>query len=160
VLQKAYSKELETSMHKTIKKVTEDYEKMKFNTAIASLMSILNEFYEKSKVTIAEFKTFILLLNPVAPHITEELWQLAGLPGALHENKWPVWEEDKTIDDFIDIAVQIKGKVKAIVKLPADCSKIKAREIVMDNANIKKLIDGKNIIKEIYVPNKIYNIVI
>jgi len=155
-----YSKELEASMHKTIKKVSEDYEKMKFNTAIATLMSLLNEFYEKNKINMAEFKTFITLLNPVAPHISEELWQLAGFTGMLHEVKWPVWDDTKIAEDTVEIAVQINGKVKSVIKIPTGTTQNDVKEIAMHDNEVKKHTEGKTIIKEIYVPNKIYNIVV
>jgi leucyl-tRNA synthetase len=107
-----YSKELEISMNKTIKKVSEDVENLKFNTAIASMMSLVNDFYAKGAVNKAEFRTFLILLNPVAPHVTEELWVANGFEGMLNQQPWPSWDESKTIENQVEIAIQINGKVK------------------------------------------------
>lgn len=155
-----YSKELETSMHKTIKKVSEDYETLKFNTAIAALMSLLNEFNDAGKVNKAEFKTFLILLNPVAPHITEELWEVNNFGGMLNEQSWPTWDEAKTVDDVIEIAVQINGKVKGTISVPADATQEVVKAKVAEDEKLYSLIAGKNIVKEIYVPGKIFNIVV
>ena len=155
-----YSAELESAMHKTIKKVSLDYEEMKFNTAIAALMSLLNEFNRVGSVTRGEFKTYLQLLYPVAPHITEELWEIAGFEGCLHESSWPVYDEDKTVDNVIEMAVQINGKVRGKITIPADADKDAAKAAALENENIKGYIDGKNIVKEIFVPGKIFNIVV
>lgn len=155
-----YSKELETSMHKTIKKVSEDFESLKFNTAIASLMSLLNEFYDKGKVNRAELMTFLILLNPVAPHITEEIWEQNGFTGMINAQKWPEWDENKTVDDVIEIPVQINGKVKGKIVIPTDASKDVVKEKINEDEKLLSLINGKNVIKEIYVPGKIYTIVV
>ena len=155
-----YSKELETSMHKTIKKVTEDYEAMKFNTAIASLMALLNEFNDSKSVNKAEFKIFITLLNPAAPHITEELWQDLGFTGMLNETSWPVWDENKTVEDTIEMAVQINGKVRGKIVVSRDASQDEAKTRVLEDARLSELLKDKNIIKEIYVAGRIYNIVV
>ncbi len=155
-----YSEKLDNIMHKTIKKVSEDFEKMKFNTAVAALMSLLNEFYAAGAVTRGEFATFLVLLNPVAPHITEELWQICGYEGMLHEQKWPAWDETKVIDDEIEIAVQINGKVKDVVRLSREATKEEAKAAVEASETISKLLAGKTIVKEIYVPGRIYNIVV
>jgi leucyl-tRNA synthetase len=154
------SKDLETSIHKTIKKVSHDYEDMKFNTAIAALMSLLNDFNKKDKITKQDFKIFIQLLNPVAPHITEELWELSGFDKYLNQSTWPEYDEEKTIDNVIEMAVQINGKVRGTITIPNDASKEIAKEHALLNVNINKYIENKNIIKEIYVPGKIFNIVV
>ncbi|MPW25923.1 leucine--tRNA ligase [Alkalibaculum sp. M08DMB] len=155
-----YSKDNEVLIHKTIKKVHEDYEVLKFNTAIAAMMTMLNEFNSKGNINKAEFKTFILLLNPIAPHMTEELWTIMGFEGMLNENSWPVYEEAKTIESVIEMAVQINGKVRSKITIPIDCSQEEANKIAMSDPNIISHIDGKTIVKEIYVPGKIYNIVV
>ena len=151
-----YSEEFETKMHQLIKKVSSDYENLKYNTAIAALMSILNDFSKAGKINRAEFKTFLLLLNPVAPHITEELWSICGYEGRVYQNAWPEYEEAKTVENTVEIAVQLNGKTKTTVTVPVDVDKDTAiaagKEALGD-----KLIG--NIIKEIYVPGRIINIV-
>lgn len=147
-------------MHKTIKKVSSDYEEMKFNTAIAALMTLLNEFNSVGKVTKDEFKTYLQLLYPVAPHITEELWEIAGLEGCLHDSPWPAYDEAKTVDDVIEMAVQINGKVRGKISLPADADKEAAKAIALEHENIRSYVEGKNIVKEIFVPGKIFNLVV
>ncbi|MGN1059425.1 MAG: leucine--tRNA ligase, partial [Clostridia bacterium] len=117
--EEGYSAELEHLMHKTVKKVSEDIERMKFNTAIATLMALINEFYKKGSVTRGELKTFLLLLNPTAPHITEEMWERAAFGGRLHEAKWPVYDEDKTKDETVEIVLQLCGKLKDKILVPA-----------------------------------------
>ena len=154
--EEGYSKELETKMHQTIKKVSNDYENLKYNTGIAALMSLINDFYKAGKVTRDEFKTFLTLLNPVAPHITEELWEMEGYGGRLYQTAWPVWDEAKTVESVIEIAVQVNGRLRATVKLPADVDKDTAIAAGKEAAADK--ITG-NIVKEIYVPGKIINIV-
>ncbi|EOD01175.1 leucine--tRNA ligase [Caldisalinibacter kiritimatiensis] len=155
-----YSKELESSMHKTIKKVSEDYEQMKFNTAISALMSLTNEFYDLGKVNKAEMKAFLILLNPVSPHITEELWQILDLGGMLNEQTWPQWDEEKTVDAVIEVPIQINGKVRGKVTVPAEASKEEIKAKALEDESISKYVEGKNIIKEIHVPGKIFNIVV
>jgi len=155
-----YTKELETSIHKTIKKVTFDYENLKFNTAIASLMSLLNEFNDYGRITKKDIETYLILLNPVAPHITEEMWEILGLKGNLNKATWPKYDEDKTIDEIIEIPIQINGKVRATVKIQLNEEQDSVRDKVFKNEVVNKFIDGKTIIKEIYVPSKIYNIVV
>lgn len=155
-----YSKELETSMHKTIKKVSEDFEHMKFNTAIASLMALLNEFNARDSINKQEFKTFLLLLSPAAPHITEELWQEIGFNGMLNEATWPGWDEDKTVEDTIEMAVQINGKVRGKIVVERDAEQSAAKEKVLQDEKLSELLEGKNIVKEIYVAGRIYNIVV
>ena len=151
-----YSKELETKMHQTIKKVSLDYESLKYNTGIAALMALINDFYKAGRVTRDEFKTLLILLNPVAPHITEELWEMQGYGGRLYQASWPVWDEAKTVEAVIEVAVQVNGKVRATVKLPADADKDAA--IAAGKEAVADRLTG-NIVKEIYVPGKIINIV-
>ncbi|HHW48422.1 MAG TPA: leucine--tRNA ligase [Clostridiaceae bacterium] len=155
-----YSSDLEVAMHKTIKKVSEDYENLKFNTAIASMMSLVNSFYAKEKVTRAEFRDFLILLNPVAPHITEELWELNGYEGMLNQQKWPTWDESKTVEDQIEIAVQINGKVRERIMIPSGLGKEETEEAAMKDEKVLELIKGKNVIKVIGVPGKLVNIVV
>lgn len=156
----AYRSETEALMHKTIKKVSGDYEEMKFNTAIAALMSLLNDFNKIGDINHAEFKTYLKLLYPVAPHMTEELWEICGFEDVLHESAWPVYDEAKTVDAVIEMAVQVNGKVRGKITLPADADKDTAKEIALQNDNIKAYTEGKNIVKEIFVPGKIFNLVV
>lgn len=155
-----YSKENEVLMHKTIKKVNEDYEALKFNTAIATMMSALNDFNAKGQINKAEFKTFIILLNPIAPHITEELWEIVGFDGALNQASWPIYDEEKTVESVIEMAVQVNGKVRGKITIPVNATKEDANKAAMSDENITNHINGKNIVKEIFVPGKIYNIVV
>ncbi|MEA5073131.1 MAG: leucine--tRNA ligase [Eubacterium aggregans] len=155
-----YSPALETAMHKTIKKVDGDYEEMKYNTAIAALMSLLNDFNKEGKVTKAEFRTYLQLLYPVAPHMTEELWEMAGFEGYLHASEWPVYDDAKTVDAVIEMAVQINGKVRGKITLPVAADADEAKAIALANENIQNYVEGKNIVKEIYIPGKIFNIVV
>ena len=154
----AYSKETEKMMHKAIKKVSQDIEDMKFNTSISTFMTIVNEFYKIGKNNKAEFKTFLTLLNPFAPHITEELNKIAGFEADISTYAWPEYDESKTVDDEITLPIQFNGKLKATITISADEDESSVKEKV-HNAIDSKL-DGKNIIKEIYVKNKIYNIVV
>ena len=156
----SYSKELETSLHKTIKKVTDDYNRMKFNTGIAALMSFINDVMKVERINKAEFKTFITLLNPVAPHITEELWQLAGFEGVLSDTTWPSYDEAKTVDDEIEVVVQINGKIRDKMMIAAELNPQQMQEVALNNDKIKELIDGKQVVKVIAVPKKLINIVV
>ena len=151
-----YSADMETKMHQTIKKVSGDFENLKFNTAIAAMMALINDFYKKNAVNKAEYTTLITLLNPVAPHITEELWQIIGNEGRVYQTAWPQYDEAKTVESTIEIAVQINGKMKATVKVAADVDKDTAIAAAKEALGDK--LSG-NIIKEIYVPGKIVNIV-
>ncbi len=155
-----YSKELETRMHQTIKKVSLDFEALKFNTAIAAMMSLVNDFYKAGKVTKGEFSTLILLLSPVAPHMCEELWQTIGNAGRVYAQAWPEYDEAKTIEDEVEIAVQVGGKVKALVKVGMEDTGEAVREKVMSDETVAGILAGKNIVKEIYVKGRIYNIVV
>ena len=154
-----YSKDFESLMHKTIKKVSDDIEKMKFNTAIAALMALINEFYRKGSVTKGELKTFIQLLNPTAPHVTEEMWQLLGFNGTIASNPWPTYDESKTVDESIEIVIQINGKVRDKLVIPSGLSREETEKFAMDSDNVKKLTDGKTVVKVITVPGKLVNIV-
>ena len=151
-----YSDDLMTKMHQTIKKVSMDYESLKYNTAIAALMTLLNDVVKKGAINKAEFKTFLILLNPVAPHITEELWKEAGYEGRVYQATWPEYDEAKTVEDTVEIAVQVNGKTKAVIEVAKDIDKdvaiAKAKEALGDKLT-------GNIIKEIYVPGRIVNIV-
>ena len=151
-----YSDDLKGEMHRTIKKVSSDFENLKYNTAIAAMMSLINDFYKKNAVTKAEYKTLITMLNPVAPHITEEIWQRIGGEGRLYQQSWPEYDEALTVENTVEIAVQVNGKVRATISIgkddPKDDVLAKAREAIAGK------FDG-NIIKEIYVPGKIVNIV-
>ena len=153
-----YSEKFEKMMHKAIKKVSSDIEEMKFNTSVATFMTMVNEFYKEKQINKAEFATFLQLLNPFAPHMTEELYQRIGGKEELAYKDWPTYDEAKTIEDEIEIPVQIKGKVRATITIKKD----EDEEVVKQKAKeaIANQIEGKKIIKEIYVKNKIYNIVI
>ena len=152
----SFSSDMETKMHQTIKKVSNDFENLKYNTAIAALMTLLNDFAKKGSITKGEYRTFLLLLNPVAPHITEEIWNVCGYEGYVYQQPWPEYDEAKTVENTIEIAVQINGKTRGVVALPVDADKetalAKAKEVVADKLT-------GTIIKEIYVPKKIINIV-
>ena len=118
-----YSKDLETKMHQTIKKVSSDFENLKYNTAIAAMMALINDFYKKNSITLGEYKTLITLLNPVAPHITEEIWEIIGGEGRLYEQSWPEYEEAKTVESTVEIAVQINGKTKVTFNRKRRCQR-------------------------------------
>ena len=155
----AYSKQHEVLMHRTIKKVGEDADNLKANTAIAALMTMLNEFYDKG-VNKAEYMTFLTLLNPFAPHITEELWQQMGGEGLLSVAPWPVYEEAKTVEDTVEMAVQVNGKLKCTIKLSVDCDKQTAIDTALAEEKVKNAIAGKKMVKQIVVPGKIVNLVV
>ena len=154
-----YSADLETKMHQTIKKVSYDFDNLKFNTAIAAMMALVNEFYKKGSITKAEFKTLLVLLNPVAPHMTEELWEMFDFGGRVYQQSWPEYDEAKTVESVIEIAVQVNGKVKAKVMVSPDEEQDTVKEKVMASEGVRNAVEGKNIVKEIYVKGKIYNIV-
>jgi leucyl-tRNA synthetase len=154
--EEGYSKDLETKIHQTIKKVSNDFENLKYNTAIAAMMALLNDFYKKGSITKGELKTLIILLNPVAPHITEEMWEKIG-EGRVYQQTWPEYDEAKTVESTVEIAVQINGKIKATLNIgkgdPKDEVIAKAKELIADKLT-------GNIVKEIYVPGRIVNIVV
>ena len=156
----SYSPELEKMMNKSIKKVTEDIEEMKFNTAVSTFMTMVNEFYKIKKINIAEFSTFLQLLNPFAPHITEELYERIGNKTTIANSKWPTYDDEKILDDKIEIPVQINGKLKSTINVSIDISESDLKNLIHDLPNIKNCTQGKTIVKEIYIKNKIYNIVI
>lgn len=155
-----YSDELMSAMHKTVKKVSEDIEQMKYNTAIAALMTLLNKIYENGKINRAELKTLIILVNPFAPHVTEEMWANCGYGEMLAKDaKWPSFDEAKCIDSTVEIVVQINGKIRARLSVPADIESDKAIALAKKDEGIAAALEGKNIIKEIYVKGKLVNIV-
>ena len=129
------------------------------NTAIAALMSLLNEIYAKGSINRAEMKTYLLLLNPFAPHITEELWQQCGFEGMLNEASWPVYDEKKCVDATVELAVQVCGKIRARINVPADIYSADAIALAKQQETVSREIEGKNIIKELYVPGRLINIV-
>ncbi|MGL4607970.1 MAG: leucine--tRNA ligase [Eubacteriaceae bacterium] len=155
-----YGNNLESAIHKTIKKVGDDYEEMKYNTAIAALMTVLNDFNRENGITKDALKTFLQLLYPVAPHITSEIWGNLGLPGKLDDAPWPLFEEEKTIDNIIEMAVQINGKVRGVIEISIDADKETAKAVAFKQENILVHTEGKKVVKEIYVPGKIFNIVV
>ena len=155
-----YSEELMSAMHKTVKKVSEDIEQMKYNTAIAALMTLLNKIYEIGKINRAELKTLIILVNPFAPHVTEEMWANCGYGEMLAKDaKWPSFDEAKCIDSTVEIVVQINGKIRARLSVPTDIESDKAIALAKKDEGIAAALEGKNIIKEIYVKGKLVNIV-
>lgn len=155
------SKELQKSLNRTIKKVSEDYENLKANTAIAAMMAFLNEVYDAKRISKEDYNTLLILANPVAPHITEEAWQVInGENSMLNKAKWPVCDEKMLLEEEIEMPVQINGKVKGTVKIPVNCTNDEAIKKAKETDIIKSLLDGKQIVKEIYVPKKILNIVV
>ncbi|MBQ4425212.1 MAG: leucine--tRNA ligase [Lachnospiraceae bacterium] len=156
--EEGFTKALETRMHQTIKKVSQDYESLKFNTAIAALMSLLNEFYKAGSVSRGELKTFLLLLNPAAPHITEEMWELLGFGGRCYLQAWPKYEEAKTVEDTVELALQINGRMRGTVTVPRSASKEEV--LAAGKAQLGERLAGVTIVKEIYVPGRIVNIVV
>lgn len=155
-----YSKELESAFHKTIKKVSEDIEGMKFNTAIAALMTLLNDIYNKGSINNAELKTFVTLLNPFAPHVTEEIWAAQNYGGMLANGHWVDYDEAKCVDDEIEIVAQINGKVRAKLMIPAEIEAAEAIELAKKDPAIAAAIEGKNVVKELYVKGRLVNIVV
>lgn len=154
-----YSEDIESLMHKTIKKVSEDIDNLKCNTAIAAMMTLINKIYEKKSITKGELRTLTILLNPFAPHVTEELWEKMNFGGAVHEAEWPEYDESKTVENSVEIVLQFMGKVRSRVTIPADMPKDEVLSLAKADEKIASLIDGKTIKKEIYVPGKLVNIV-
>ena len=153
-----YSKDLEVKIHQTIRKVSGDFETLKYNTGIAALMSLINDFYKAGSITKADLKTFLLLLNPVAPHITEELWGIEGFEGRVYQAKWPEYEEAKCVEDTVTIAVQVLGKLRGTFEEDRNASK--ENMIARAKETVAAKIEGKEIVKEIYVPGKLVNFVV
>jgi len=154
-----YSSDLEALMHKTIKKITEDIDNLKCNTAIAAMMTLLNKVYEKKSITRAELRDLTIMLNPFAPHVTEELWEKMDFGGAVHDAKWPEYDESKTVENSVEIVLQIMGKVRSRMTIPVDMPKEEVIALAKADEKIAAAIEGKTIKKEIYVPNKLVNIV-
>ena len=153
-------KALEAPLHKTIKKVSSDIEEQKFNTAIAALMTFMNEVGREKKIGKEQLLSFVKLLNPFAPHIAEEIYQAQGGEGSLQLASWPEYDEAKTVDDSIEIGVQVNGKLRATVTIPTNCEKEEALALAKADEKVQAALDGKNLVKEIYVPNKIVNLVV
>ncbi len=154
-----YSSDFEPLMHKTIKKVTEDIDNLKCNTAIAAMMTLINKIYDKKSITKGELRTLAILLNPFAPHVTEELWERMNFGGFVHEAQWPEYDESKTVEDSVEIVLQIMGKVRSRMTVPVDMPKDEVIALAKKDEKIAAAIEGKTIKKEIYVPNKLVNIV-
>jgi leucyl-tRNA synthetase len=154
-----YSSDLKASFHATVKKVGEDYEKMKYNTAIAAMMSLVNDIYLKNQVTRGELKTLLLLLNPVAPHICEEIWEAQNYGAPLHHQPWPTYDEKEMVLSEVEIAIQINGKVRGRIMIPADLTRELAEETLPENPDVKALLGDKTIRKIIFVPGRLLNIV-
>ncbi|MDU2639676.1 MAG: leucine--tRNA ligase [Finegoldia magna] len=151
---------METLTHQTIKKVSEDYENLKFNTAIAQLMTLLNEFNNLDKISEEQFKIFLILLNPVCPHITEEIWQRMGYEGYVHEASWPEYDESKTILDVIELPIQVNGKLRTTVEIGRDASEDEVFEKAIKDDVVAKYLENKNVVKKIYVKGRIFNIIV
>lgn len=151
---------METLIHQTIKKVSEDYENLKFNTAIAQLMTLLNEFNNLDKISKEQYKIFLILLNPVCPHITEEIWQRMGYEGYVHEASWPEYDESKTILDVIELPIQVNGKLRATVEIARDASEDEVFEKAIADDVVAKYLEEGNVVKKIYVKGRIFNIIV
>ena len=154
-----YSEGLNCLMHETVKKVSLDYEAMKFNTAIAAMMTLVNEMYAAGSVTMGEMRTLLLLLNPVAPHITEEMWERCGFEGTMMRQSWPTWDEAAMVRSEIEIAVQVCGKVRGRIRVPADMTREQAEAELPTREDVQKLLGGKTVMKVIYVPGRLLNLV-
>ncbi len=157
--EEGFSAKLNSLMHETVKKVSEDYEKMKYNTAIAAMMTLVNEMFQQGSVTRGELRTLLLLLNPVAPHITEEMWQTQGFGDPIHHQKWPTWDEEALKKTEVEIAVQVCGKVRGRIMVPADMTREQAEKELPENPEVQKILAGKTVMKVIFVPGRLLNIV-
>ena len=157
--EEGYSAKLNSLMHETVKKVSEDYEKMKYNTAIAAMMTLVNEMFQQGSVTRGELRSLLLLLNPVAPHITEEMWQTQGFGDPIHHQKWPTWDEEALKKTEVEIAVQVCGKVRGRIMVPADMTREQAEKELPENPEVQKILAGKTVMKVIFVPGRLLNIV-
>ncbi|MEG2929548.1 MAG: class I tRNA ligase family protein, partial [Oscillospiraceae bacterium] len=158
--EEGYSKELEIPFNKAIKKITYDIQNLGFNTAIATMMALINDIYAKGSITKGEFKTLIVLLNPFAPHITEELWELLGCKGKVSDTVWPKWEESKCQEATVEVAVQINGKIKARIDMALGLCQEEMLALALADDNVKAAMEGKTVVKQICVPNKLVNIVV
>jgi leucyl-tRNA synthetase len=150
---------LEKLLHKTIKKVTEDIESFNFNTAISSMMILVNEM-EKAEISILDFKLFLIILSPFAPHITEEIWANLGEKGSITKSTWPKWDEEKIVEQDVIIVIQINGKVRTEIKISKDSSEEKIKTVALSDEVVKKWVEGKEVKRFIVIPNKLINIVI
>ena len=158
--EEGYSPELEGAFHRTIKKVSEDFETLKYNTAIAAMMTLLNEIYDKGSVTRGELKTFITLLNPVAPHITEEIFEQMGFGGMLNESSWPTWDDAKCVEKSVEIVVQVNGKIRARLNIAPDMAKEDVLALAKADEKVTAELAGKTLVKELYIPAKLVNLVV
>ena len=156
--QEGYSAALEGAMHRTVKKVTQDIESLKMNTAIAAMMSLVNEMYDAKSVTKGEVRTLLLLLNPFAPHMTEEMWEQLGFGGQIAHAQWPQYDEAKCAENTVEIAVQVNGKVRARITVPAAIAKEDALALAKAEPNVARELAGKTVVKEIFVPGKLVNL--
>ncbi len=157
---KGLSKDLEIAVNSTIKKVSEDYERMKFNTAIAAMMSLVNDFYQKGSVGPDELKALLLLLSPVAPHICEEIWQIQGYGSPLYAQPWPGYDENKLVADEVEIALQINGKVRARLMVPAAMNREEGEQKLLQEPAVTDIIGDKSVVKAVYVPGRLLNLVV
>ncbi len=157
---KGYTPSMETAFHQTIKKVSSDYDAMKFNTAIAALMTLINKIYDEGSLTKKELSDFLILLNPVAPHMTEEMWEMNGFDGMLCEQKWVEYDEAKTVESTIEIPVSVCGKLRGVISVPADADKDTVIAAAKADEKVQSFISGKTIVKEIFVPGRMVNIVV
>lgn len=155
-----YSSDLSSSFHKTVKKVSEDIESMKFNTAIAAMMTLINQIYDKGSITRGELKTFLTLLNPFAPHVTEEMWETLAFDGLLAEAEWPTYDEAKCVDETVEIAVQVNGKIKARLNIPTHAEQDEVLAIAKANDRVADAVAGKTVVKELYIKGRLVNIVV
>ena len=155
-----YSGQLEHAFHKTIKKVSEDIEQMKYNTAIAAMMTLLNDITAAGRITHRELRTLVTLLNPFAPHITEEIWAQMGFEGQVSQQSWPAFDPAKCVDDTVEIALQVTGKIKARIDVPVDITAADAIALARSHEAVAPLLAGKTVVKEIYVPGKLVNLVV
>ena len=160
IVTKDATPELETRLHKTIKKVSSDIEDMKFNTAIASMMALLNDIYDNGKISEEYLAIYLKLLCPFAPHLCEEMWESMGREGFISLAEWPEYDEAKTVDQTVEIGVQVNGKLRGTVAVPTGCDKETAFAMAKANEKVAPFLDGKTLVKEIYVPNKIVNFVV
>lgn len=147
-------------MHQTIKKVTHDIDTLKGNTAVAQLMTLVNHFYDLGSVNDAEYKSFLLLLNPFSPHITEEIWEKQAYGQAITDQAWPSYDEEKTVENTVEIVLQLNGKIRARVNIPHDLGQEEALELARTHEAMKGELDGKRVVKEIYVPGRLVNLVV